>query len=187
MSPDAYVDKINIALKSNKTSGAYVMKREDFLNIEVFVNRKSTVDRLAYIRPTENKVFQRATQIVMHKGYPQGYILKDNFNQSDSEGKPIPVNPPETAKDKYNLSRVQLEPKYEHERRIDPMKMKDLLDLKDYMGPNGNWILTFHERWKQLNSQSPKDIQLENASPEQEEPEPEDLDRIFERVSVERL
>ena len=192
-SPDQYIDLINAALKSNKTSNAYLMKREDFLNIEIFVNRTNTAERLCYIRPTEGKVFQKATQIVMNKWYPQGYILKHNFNQSDSQGIKIPVNLPDTEEQEFDLSWIKLESKYIHERKIAPMKMKDLLSLKTFMGHEGQWIDTLKQRWKKLTSQSHEDEELENASPGSQNTSPEqeeesevynNMDKIYERVSV---
>ena len=60
------------------------MKREDFLNIEIF-STKDTTTRLAYVRPTKDKVFQKARQIIIKKAVPYGYILKQDFNVSDEK------------------------------------------------------------------------------------------------------
>ena len=89
----------------------------------------------------------------------------------------------------YELSTtVQLSPKYLQERIFAPMKMRDLLSLKSFMGPAGNWINTLNQRWKNIKSQSHEDEELENASPEQGESEDHNqLDKIFECDSVKRL
>ena len=53
------------------------LKRSEIYNIDVLVEKGP--GRVAYIRPTVDKVFQTASIIVMKKSYPDGYILKKDF------------------------------------------------------------------------------------------------------------
>ena len=91
-----YVSSIELASRKNgKKNIVYRMKREDFLNIEVFVTRNTTKNRLSHIRPTKDKEFQQATQLVMDKSFRNGYIIKNAFNMADEDGKKLKVHVPD--------------------------------------------------------------------------------------------
>ena len=80
------------------------MRREDFLNIEIFAT-KNIETRLAHIRQPENKAFQRACQIIISKDVRYGYILKSDYGISDKEGLIADVHIPKQKKVNYDLSK----------------------------------------------------------------------------------
>ena len=204
LSTEEYEKNIRIAL--NKNDHVVHMKRENFLNIEVFLSKENSANRLAYIRPTTGKIFQKATQIVMSKNYMQGYILKDSFDASDDEGTKISVIPPHTEEADFDLSEVVLMPKYSHDRRLDKKKLKDLRHLTKYMPDHKEWVLRLINTQNRLYSHNIEDEDSDDMSdcPEsdadnhdsgpEDPPPPTDIDitddtvdRLKERVRVRRI
>ena len=127
----------------------YQMERHDFLNIEVLLDKPT---RLAHIRPTKDRIFQKSAVIVMDCNYLSGYTLKERFNMNADEGRKVLVTLPKQKEKDFDLSGVTLKPKYPEERIIDPNKLKDLEELTNFIGdPNDKqWIYDLKERQIQL-------------------------------------
>ena len=98
------------------------MKGEEFMDIGIFSIKGK--DRVILRRAVNDKAFQTAAQIIVTHEYPQGYILKRDYNIPDTEGKYCCVVPPKTKKELFTLSKVSLEQKYKQERQLNPKKTK---------------------------------------------------------------
>ena len=137
--PEEYVDIIKNSNKKQGEIPVYRMQKEDFINIEIFVTRKAST-RLAHIKATTEKMFQRATQIVVKKELHNGYILKNSFNIADECGTKIGVTPSDKNDEDFNLSNVILKPKYKRERKLRHEKITDLDHFFTQMeGKNRQW------------------------------------------------
>ena len=71
----------------------YKLKRSEILNIDV-LNTIEKEKRGLYVTPTKGRIFQTASVIVMKASCPDGYILKQNFEERDEQGKYIDVSLP---------------------------------------------------------------------------------------------
>merc|ERR1712030_113433 len=94
----------------------------------------------------------------------------------------------DTSPTEFDLSVVELVPKYEQEIKIAPNKLKDLLSLTKYMGDDqtSEWIRTLYHRQQKLGQPTVDEDEDEDAD-EQGGTDPDELDRIFERDIVNRL
>ena len=72
------------------------MKGEEFMDIDIFSIKGK--DRVILRRAVKDKAFQTAAQIIVTHEYPQGYILKSDYNIPDTEGMYCCVVPPKTKK-----------------------------------------------------------------------------------------
>lgn len=189
-SPELYYEKIQTSRGLNHPNlgpfPLYNMKREDFLNIEIFTKNKQK-NRLAYIRPTKDKVFQLASQVVMKKSFSQGYILKKSFLETDEEGKEVKVHPPHTKEEDFDLSHVVLKPKYSKERRLDPLKIKDLKFLRNGLEDAGTWIDELAIRQSIFKGPYKGNEDEEEIEEDSEPADDNDLDKILEYECVKRI
>ena len=112
-SPDSLCELIRAGKK--RKHKVTKMGRNDIYNIDRLVEKGP--GRVAYIRPTHDKIFQTASIIVMKKSYPDGYILKKDFKTTDEEGSLIKVTVPKPT-DHLNLGLVELQKKYETQIKI---------------------------------------------------------------------
>ena len=142
-SPDDFCEKIEHAVENGFS--LYHMEREDFLDIEIMKKRG-----LVQYRQVKNKAFQTAAQIIVKSENPNGYYLKSNYRQEDSEAVFVDVIHYTNKTKKLDLSNVELPLKYPHERHLDPKKMIDLKNLLPYMGDYCQWILDLEKRQKQI-------------------------------------
>ena len=164
--PDEYCNIMKISNKKQGEIPVYRMKKEDFLNIEVFVTKKKST-RMAHIKATTGKVFQRATQIVVKKDLPNGYILKNSFNIADECGNLIVVTPPKMDDIDFDLSDVILKPKYSQERKVRPDKITDLKYFLTYEeGKNLQWWENFFKRQEELLVTPEEESEDEDGIPE---------------------
>ena len=164
-SPNCYRKHIKLGLGDRDL--IYHMERRDFLNIETLLDNPT---RKAYIRPTKDKVFQKSAVIVMDRKFLSGYLLQDRFNMNANEGKKIFVNLPGQDIKDFDLSKVTLEPKYPEERKLDAKKLKDLEELRKFIGDpdDHQWILDLKESQtmlKQTHEQSAEDIDEPSEGP----------------------
>ena len=113
------------------------MGRTEIYNIDKLVEKGP--GRVAYIRPTQDKIFQTASIIVMKKSYPDGYILKKDFKTTDEDGSLIKITVPKQT-EHLNLGLVELERKYDSQIKICDKKMKDLKDIGKDLDKGGLWI-----------------------------------------------
>ena len=152
-SPDRLVDLIKNARNDKK--GQFQVKkleRSDFLNIDV-LNSTAKEQRVAYIRPTKGKIFQTASVIVMKASCPEGYILKQNFEETDLQGTYTHVALPvkeNVNKQKFDLGKITLNPKYPSELKLAPEKPGHLNEMRSYLYDEGNWIEELMQRQRQL-------------------------------------
>ena len=137
MSPDIYCSYIASA-RTTKDYPLYRMKGEEFMDIDIFSVKGK--DRVILRRAVKDKAFQTAAQIIVTHEYPQGYILKSDYNIPDTEGEYCCVVPPKTKKELFTLSNVSLEPKYKQDRQLNPNKLKDLQSMKIFLADRGEWI-----------------------------------------------
>ena len=137
MSPDIYCSYIASA-RTTKDYPLYCMKGEEFMDIDIFSIKGK--DRVILRRAVKDKAFQTAAQIIVTHEYPQGYILKSDYNIPDTEGKYCCVVPPKTKNELFTLSKVSLEQKYKQERQLNPKKLKDLHRMKMFLTYQGEWI-----------------------------------------------
>ena len=163
----------------------YHMEREDFLNIEIFAKNKQE-NRLAYIRPTKDKVFQLASQVIMKKSFSQGYILKKSFMETDEEGTEVKVHPPYTNEEDFDLSHVVLKPKYSKERRLDPLKIKDLKVIRKGLEAAGKWIDELAFRQSSFRGPYKGNDDEEEIEEDSEPADDNFLDKILEYENVRR-
>ena len=78
----------------------------------------------------------------MKASCPDGYILKQNFEERDEQGKYIDVSLPlkENEKKTFDLGKITLEPKYPSELKLAPEKLEHLNSMRTYLHYEGNWI-----------------------------------------------
>ena len=147
MSPDIYCSYIASA-RTTKDYPLYRMKGEEFMDIDIFSVKGK--DRVILRRAVKDKAFQTAAQIIVTHEYPQGYILKSDYNIPDAEGEYCYVVPPKTKKELFNLSNVSLEPKYKQDRQLNSNKLKDLQSMKVFLADQGEWITDLLKRQNEL-------------------------------------
>ena len=188
-SPMEYYERIKNSRGSNHPGlgpfPLYHMEREDFLNIEIFAKNKQE-NRLAYIRPTKDKVFQLASQVIMKKSFSQGYILKKSFMETDEEGTEVKVHPPYTNEEDFDLSHVVLKPKYSKERRLDPLKIKDLKVIRKGLEAAGKWIDELAFRQSSFRGPYKGNDDEEEIEEDSEPADDNFLDKILEYENVRR-
>ena len=175
-SPALYLDRIQQAVKKSR-GFTYHMQREEFLNIEVFANRPSSGNRLAYVRPTADKLFQKARLFVMDKSYKQGYIVKQSFNQRDNNGVKVSLHLPEQNEADFDISTVELCPKYSQERKLPILEIEDLAYLKNNMSATcGKWLTELICRQKKLKNEKDENSDEQGKASH----DPDSFDRIYE-------
>ena len=184
LTPEDYIYWIEH--RTNAKNYVYHMERKDFLNIEIF-STKDTTTRLAYVRPTKDKVFQKARQIIIKKSVPYGYILKQDFNVSDEKGTLINVVESGTPKGEFDLSMVNLQPKYKTELKLNSLKIKDIRLLVTRYITDSNRIF-----WDKLFEQQEKldaDCEYEDETEitEPDDQSTESLDRIWDEKCVKKI
>ena len=69
------------------------MAREDIFDLDVFTE-ESLDKRVAKIRREEGGAFSKAALIVMRARYPNGYLLKQTFDQADKDATFVDVQLP---------------------------------------------------------------------------------------------
>ena len=94
------------------------MTYQDFFDFETVINMK-----LAFKKKVEDKAFLKASQIIVTKDYPEGYILKSAFNMQDSDGQKVIAVHPKASKFEFDLGKVSLPIMYPHERKINSIKL----------------------------------------------------------------
>ena len=75
----------------------------------------------------------------MKTKYPNGYILKKNFEEKDRDGTTIDVNLPQ-ATENLNLGKITFEQKYPQQRKLQPAKLEDLKKMRPSLYLQGGWI-----------------------------------------------
>ena len=175
MSPLEYCGGIVNA--TEKPFPLYHMEREDFMDIEIMKRNK-----IATRRPVLAKAFQTAAQIILTSEYPDGYILQDKYHLEDKDGQYVSVVHHTDKNNEFDLSHVDLPQKYPQERKLDPLKIKDLQSLMNYMGDHSGWIQDLVDRQNSLASNTDQ-----NNTTVEDEDDPNQLsdvvegrDRIFE-------
>ena len=88
----------------------------------------------------------------MKASCPDGYILKQNFEERDEQGKYIDVALPvkENEKKTVDLGKITLEPKYPSELKLAPEKLEHLNSMRSSLYDEGNWIEELMQRQRQL-------------------------------------
>ena len=82
-------------------------------------------------------LFQSASIIVMRHAFPDGYLLKKNFNVYDKDAIFVHANVPEQ---KLDLGKVQFGMKYPQPKKIKQEKLDDLKKMRPSLGNDGVWI-----------------------------------------------
>ena len=122
----------------------------------------------------------------MKHSYPQGYILKAEFEDEDSMGHYISsVHLPGTPEEEipyFSFKDVVLKQKYTEELRIDPNKIRDLCNIRLALGAGGNWIDELAQRQSTFigpfNEHS-EDVDAEIEEPTLPKDHIADLDNIY--------
>ena len=116
------------------------LERNDIFNVDIFTETDCK-KRVAKIRTsTENpKAFSSSSVIVLRERYPNGYILKANFDEKDEQGEFINVQLPRAQGD-LDLGKISLEPKYLEQIKLCPNKLKDLTTMSHVLRSGGQWI-----------------------------------------------
>ena len=117
----------------------FPLKREEIQNINV-LTIKDLTKRVALIRSAGGKAFQSASVIVLIPSFPDGYLLKNNFDDTDDDATKIDVNLPGAAEGSLNLGTITFEPRYPQQRKLAPAKLEDLKKMKDSLLSQGDWI-----------------------------------------------
>ena len=150
-SPDKLVSFISNSIKN----GLQVEKldRKDIYKISVLTT-KNKEDRVALIRKTEGKKFQKASVIVVRASYPDGYIIKDHINQKDDDATFVNLTLPNST-EHLDFSKIVLKPKYLRQIKIDTKKLDDLKTMSADLGESGEWITELEQQ--QINALDYKD------------------------------
>ena len=138
----------------------------------------------------------------MDKSFHNGYIIKNAFNMADENSKKIKVHVPDKNKSKnkkivdesevnFDLSQVNLKPKYSQEITLSIEKIKDLEFYIKYMEePECNWWTEFVDRQKNLGQTSEENNEETEENEFEQEGTSENvdsLDRSLEFHNVRRL
>ena len=121
----------------SKTPCVFSLPRTEILDITVLTVTDAT-ERVALIRRYGDS-FQKASVIVMRKGFNNGYLLKKDFNDKDENSIFIEVNPP-NADEGFDLGRVEFRIKYPQPKKLKKEKLDDLIKMRASLGVNGDWI-----------------------------------------------
>ena len=121
----------------SKTPCVFSLPRTEILDITVLTVTDAT-ERVALIRRYGDS-FQKASVIVMRKGFNNGYLLKKDFNDKDENSIFIEVNPP-NADEGFDLGRVEFRIKYPQPKKLKKEKLDDLIKMRESLGVNGDWI-----------------------------------------------
>ena len=73
----------------------------------------------------------------MRKAFPDGYLLKKDFNVYDEDAILIEVNLPNK---KLDLSTIEFEMKYPRPRKLKQDKLDDLQKMRQSLDNDGVWI-----------------------------------------------
>ena len=119
-----------------KTPCVFPLKRTEILDITV-LTITDTTKRVALIRRYGDS-FQKASVIVMRKGFNNGYLLKKDFNDKDEDSIFVEVNPPNDPE--FDLGRVEFRIKYPQPKKLKKEKLDDLIKMRESLGVNGDWI-----------------------------------------------
>ena len=111
-----------------------LLKREEIQNITVLTVKDK---KEAGFSKKNGKSFQSASIIVMRKAFPDGYLLKKDFNVYDEDATFIEVNLPNK---KLDLSAIEFEMKYPRPRKLKQDKLDDLQKMRPFLDNDGVWI-----------------------------------------------
>ena len=129
------------------------LERSEVLNIEALRFPTKKGEKLVQVKPTKGKKFQTASVIVMKASCPDGYILKQNFEERDEQGTYIDVaiEAPEGQEQiPLDLGKVTLEPKYPSELKLAQDKLEHLNTMRSSLYAEGIWIDQLLQRQRQL-------------------------------------
>ena len=73
----------------------------------------------------------------MRHAFPDGYLLKKNFNVYDKDAISIKANLPNQ---KLDLSKIQFGMKYPRPRKLKQDKLDDLKKMCPFLGNDGVWV-----------------------------------------------
>ena len=93
----------------------FPLKREEIQNINV-LTVKDLTKRVALIRTVGGKAFQSACIIVLRTAFPDGYLLKKYFDDTDDNTPTIDDNLPKAEPDSLYLGKITFEQKYTQQR-----------------------------------------------------------------------
>ena len=96
----------------------------------------------------------------MRKAFPDGYLLKKDFNVYDEDAIFIEANLPNK---KLDLSTIEFEMKYPRPRKLKQDKLDDLQKMRPSLGADGVWIDKLLE--EQKNSHAYADEEVDSLFP----------------------
>ena len=142
--PDAYAEMIEKAVvPSNETIR---MKREDFVDIKILLQHVTK-------RQTE-VAFSKACQLVVTYQYKEGYLLKNDYDfKSDDTAirSRLMKSTKKYSPKLFNLSSIELQPKYATARVLNKNKVDDLSKIIDFVFPVAkNWLRELIAEQRQL-------------------------------------
>ena len=116
------------------------LERKDIFNVDIFTETDLEKRVALILTSSENpKAFSSSSVIVLRERYPNGYILKANFDEKDEQGEFINVQLPRVQGD-LDLGKISLEPKYLEQIKLCPNKLKDLTTMSHVLRSGGQWI-----------------------------------------------
>ena len=164
-SPERLKEYIQLTQKST-TPCVFSLKREEIQDISVLTITDRD-KRVALVRRHADS-FQTASVIVMRSGFPDGYLLKNNFKVFDKDAIFIEANVPG---EELDLGKVEFRMKYPQPKKLKQEKLDDLKKMRPSLGINGKWIDVLLE--EQANANTFTDIEEHSLFP------PETLGRDY--------
>ena len=164
-SPAHLQEYIQLTQKST-TPCVFPLKRTEIQDISVLtitdINK-----RVALVRKYGDS-FQKASVIVMRRGFNDGYLLKKDFKGNDEDAIFVEANVPG---EELDLGKVEFRMKYPQPKKLTKEKLDDLKKMRPSLGVNGKWIDVLVE--EQANANTFTDIEEHSLFP------PETLGRDY--------
>ena len=152
-SPARLKEYIQLTQKST-TQNVFSLKREEIQDITVLTVTDKKKKRVALVRRNAS-LFQSASIIVMRHAFPDGYLLKKNFNVYDKDAISIKANLPNQ---KLDFSKIQLGMKYPRPRKLKQDKLDDLKKMRPFLGNDGVWVDVLLEDQKNAHTYADEEV-----------------------------
>ena len=172
-------------LKAKEPFKTHRITYKDVLHVETLTQTNSKT-RHILIRKTKDKIFQKASIIMVKDSSPNGYWLKKDFQMPDKDATFIECRTPEDKNNNkvLNLGAVDLGRKYTHQQLMDETKLTHIneqvseamygVTRKEPEPGETNWAIELkkeQERLKLLIPQKVQEVTVTESNVSEEEVE----------------